>query len=60
MSQNLWQLLDSASKDKNKNDQSIYAVIPFGPSVSWQEEDWVDVVYKSGNWKRLQKRNKDT
>ena len=34
------------SKDVNENGQLINAVIPFGPWVSWDEEDWEDVVYK--------------
>ena len=48
-----------AAKDKNENGQSINAVIPFGPWILWNEDDWAKVVYKYGKWKRLQKRNKD-
>ena len=45
--------------NKNKNPQSNNAVIPFGPWIIWSKDDWEDVDYNYGRWRRLQKRNKD-
>ena len=44
---------------KNKNPQSNNAIIPFGPWIIWNKEDWEDVDYEYGRWRRLQKRNTD-
>ena len=40
-------------RDNNENEtQSVNAIIPFGPWISWKKEDWEDVDYKYSAWKR--------